>query len=638
MSRRKKVLIHSNFSKLKTGFGRNQKSILQYLYKLDKYDLIEYANAPIKWGDKACQGVPWKCYGAMPDNDQELAHIQDQGEMRAISYGAWNIDKVIELEKPDVYIGIEDIWGFSGFWKKSWWNILTPALWTTLDSVPIFPLARDNAKDIPNFWVWADFAEREMKALGHNHVKTIYGAFPTDDFKPLSGDTKRKVRAHFGIKEDTVIFGFVFRNQLRKLVGSLLEAFALFKKKNPQVNSKILLHTNWSEGWAIPEFIKEFGLDNNDVLTSYVCANCKEIEIKSFTGQNLPCRFCKHEHSLSNPSIVLGCNEEQLNVIYNTMDAYIHPITSGGLEMPIVEAILAGLPTSTVAYSCGETFTDSGLVHSISYSTYRECGSNFIKASPDVNSIASFMQKVSSNLNKYKELGLRGREWALKTFDVNKTGKFIEDFIDNSPFIEEEKWSKLKKELRNPDYPMLEISDDTEWLIDMYKNILKMEETANSDGTLYWKTRIEQGVGRKQIYDFFIGKAREENAKLQTIKLESFFKDTGKKRLVYVMPVSIGDCVMSLTVIDELRKVYSEQEWDIYVCTNKENFEIFQPLIGETIMGLIQYSPELDNYKIWEGAGDYKGVCDIVFQPYGVTQRFESYTHNGIDKNQLQLV
>lgn len=103
------------------------------------------------------------------------------------------------------------------------------------------------------------------------------------------------------------------------------------------------------------------------------------------------------------------------------------------------------------------------------------------------------------------------------------------------------------------------------------------------------------------------------------------------------MPQSIGDCVFSLTIIDELRKIYTENEWDIYICTNKENFEIFQPLVNNTITGLIQYSPELDNYKIWEGAGDYKGVCDIVFQPYAISQRFESYTHNGIDKNQLQL-
>lgn len=637
MNRRKKVLFHSNFSKLKTGFGRNQRQILEYLYKLDKYDIVEYANAPIKWSDPVCKTVPWKCYGALPDNDQEMAGIQDQGEMRAIGYGALNIDKVIELEKPDLYFGVEDFWAFMGYWKKSWWKTLTPVIWTTLDSVPIFPPAREHAKEIPNFWVWASFAEREMKKLGHNNVKTVHGVFPTEQFGPLDITIKQRARKHFGIKDDAVVFGFVFRNQLRKLVGSLLESFAKFKSKNPQTESKILLHTNWGEGWAIQEFIKEFKLSNDDILTSYICHNCKEIDIKPFAGQGIPCRFCKHETSLNNPSIALGCDESQLNLVYNLMDAYIHPMTSGGLEMPIVEAMLAGLPVSTIGYSCGEEFTDQNFVHSISFSTYRECGSNFIKASPDIDSIANFMTKVSGNKQKYKELGLKGREWALREFNTEKTGKVIEDFIDNAPFVNLDKWKNLQNEPRNPLYPMQDIADDTDWLIDMYKNILKMEETPNSEGPTYWKARIAQGVNRKQIYDFFIHKANEENQKLNNIKLESFFKENGKKKLVYVMPASIGDCVMSLTVINELRNVYTEAEWDIYVCTKNENFEIFEPF-KDIISGLVPYSQELDNYKIWEGAGDYKGVCDIVFQPYGVTQRFESYTHNGIDKNQLQLI
>lgn len=636
MSRKKKVLFHSNFSKLKTGFGRNQKEILQYLYKTDKYDIVEYANAPVRWSDKNCATVPWKCYGALPDNDQELAHVQDQGELRAISYGSYNIDSVMEIEKPDVYIGVEDIWGFNGFWKKSWWKIVTPALWTTLDSVPIFSLARDHADQIPNFWVWASFAEREMKLLGHNHVKTVYGTFPTEKFTPISDQNKKVVRNTFGINENTVVFGFVFRNQLRKLVGSLLEGFALFKKKNPNTDAKILLHTNWGEGWSIPEFIKEFELNNDDILTTYVCANCKEIDVKPFTGQGLPCKLCKHENALNNPSIGLGCDEEQLNIIYNLMDAYVHPMTSGGLEMPIVEAMLAGLPVSTVGYSCGEDFTKNDFVHSISFSTYRECGSNFIKATPHSESIANFMQKVSANRLKYKEFGLKSRDWALKTFNTENTGSFIEKFIDDAPFAKEESWNSLKKELRNPNYPFQDIADETDWLIDMYKNILKMEETANSEGTSFWRTRLTQGVTRKQIYDFFIQTAQTENAKINSFKLDSFFEDNGKKRLVYIMPVSLGDCVLSLTIISELRNIYNEDEWDIYVCTNQKNFEIFAPF-SNIIKGLIPYSPELDNYKLWEGAGDYKGVCDIAFQPYGVSQRFESYTHNGTDKNILQL-
>lgn len=38
---KKKVLIHSNFCKAFTGFGKNKKNILRYLYDTGKYELFE---------------------------------------------------------------------------------------------------------------------------------------------------------------------------------------------------------------------------------------------------------------------------------------------------------------------------------------------------------------------------------------------------------------------------------------------------------------------------------------------------------------------------------------------------------------------------------------------------------------------
>ena len=55
------------------------------------------------------------------------------------------IDKIIEEEKPDVYIGIEDIWAFNEYTKKAWWNKINCMIWTTLDSLPILPEAEKMA-------------------------------------------------------------------------------------------------------------------------------------------------------------------------------------------------------------------------------------------------------------------------------------------------------------------------------------------------------------------------------------------------------------------------------------------------------------------------------------------------------------
>ena len=80
---------------------------------------------------------------------------------------------------------------------------------------------------------------------------------------------------------------------MRKSVPNLLEGFSLFKKNNPKAkNSKLLLHTNFAEGWDIHKIAKEYNVELNDILTTYICQNCREYKISPFTKQNLNCDFC----------------------------------------------------------------------------------------------------------------------------------------------------------------------------------------------------------------------------------------------------------------------------------------------------------------------------------------------------------
>ena len=45
----------------------------------------------------------------------------------------------------------------------------------------------------------------------------------------------------------------------------------------------------------------------------------------------------------------------------------------------------------------------------------------------------------------------------------------------------------------------------------------------------------------------------------------------------------------------------------------------------------------MDSALAMEGAGPHKGICDIVYHPYFSTQRLLDYTHNGVDKIDLNL-
>jgi len=431
----KRILFHSNSAKAFTGFGKNAKNILRYLHKTNKYEIIEFANG-VQWGNQSLSLRPWKAQGSLPNNPALIRELQsDQQKSRIASYGGYMIDQAIKEYKPDVYIGCEDIWAFADYWKKPWWDKINNMIWTTLDSQPILPQALEAAPKTKNFYVWASFAEKDMNQLGHNHVNTLHGTVNTEDFYKISNLDKQKIRSKFNLSDEFII-GFVFRNQLRKSVPNLLEGFKIFKKECPK--AKLLLHTHWSEGWDIPRLLKEKNIDNNDILTTYFCSACQNYAIAPFCGQEQTCPFCGSEKTFNTTNTRAGVDESQLNEIYNIMDVYCHPFTSGGMEIPIFEAKMTELITLVTNYSCGE---DSSNIECgsfpLDWSEYREPGTQFIKASTYPSSIAKQLKKVyNMKLDKKLQMGKKARDWTIENYSTESVGKKLEKIIDEMPAIE----------------------------------------------------------------------------------------------------------------------------------------------------------------------------------------------------------
>jgi glycosyltransferase involved in cell wall biosynthesis len=442
--RKKKILIHSNFCKAFTGFGKHKKNILRYLFGLDKYEVIELANGRI-WDDPSLSSTPWPCYGSLPNDPSVLAQLNKNPEaQRPAAYGFYGIDRAIDEVRPDVYLGIEDIWGLD-FHGKPWWNSVTPIIWTTLDSLPILDVAFTAAEKTENFYVWSSFAEEAMKEKSPN-VKTLHGSIDTEVFYPLNKNEKASLRAKNNISPKEFIIGFVFRNQLRKSVPNLLDGFMDFRRAQPDSNAKLLLHTHWSEGWDIPRLLEEKSIPANLVLTTYYCPACGQYEVKPFSGQQLDCG-CGASKSQVTTNISSGVNESQLNEIYNMMDVYCHPFTSGGQEIPIQEAKLCNLITLVTDYSCGKdhvTAESGGLP--LEWAEYREPGTQFIKASTYPSSIAKQLKKVYlMNRSKKEAMGKKSNQFVKDYYSVEAVGKKLEAILDAAPFVEDSEWEKLSK-------------------------------------------------------------------------------------------------------------------------------------------------------------------------------------------------
>ncbi len=630
--KKKKILFQSDFALAKTGFGRNAKSLLSYLYSTNKYEIVHYC-CGLPWSSPQLERTPWKSLGTLPENEQEMDQLnKDPNRARAASYGDYYLDRVMKEEQPDVYIAVQDIWGIDFALKREWYKEVNSVLWTTLDSLPILPSAVEAAKKTENFWIWSDFATKELHRMGHKHVKTMHGSVEDKYFYKLNAGKRKKLRESFNIPEDAFVVGFVFRNQLRKSVPNLLEGYKKWKDNHkPDRPTYLLLHTHFDEGWNIHKLADEYGVNKQEILTTYICKNCWQMDVKPFEGQDIQCRICGAEKSTTTTNVSVGVTEDQLNEVYNLMDVYCHPFTSGGQEIPIQEAKLTELITLVTNYSCGEEMCKPEAESiALDWSEYREHGTEFKKASTDPKSIAKSLNKVyTMKPDKAEKMGRAARKWTIENFSPTNVGKQIENFIDSCEYIDKKVFEQKEIISKNPHAHIENIEDDAEWIISLYKNILKREVDDSDDGHKYWMGELSKGATRISIETYFRQVASKENSETAQTKFEEFLdKEDKGKRILYVIPESERDVFMSTSLFKSIKDTYPE--YNLYVATKPTYFDLLEG--NPYVHKIIPYFPQMDNLLWLEGQGDHEGFFEIALLPHICTQRMINHLHNGKDK------
>jgi glycosyltransferase involved in cell wall biosynthesis len=611
---------------MKTGLAENGKILAKYLFGTKKYDLFYYCSQTHEH-DPQVQTTPWKSFGCIPADPQiHQLMAQDHGKARDISYGSYYIDEIIKKNQIDIYVGSDDIWSFGGYIDKPWWNKINSCLHITVDSLPVLDQALDQAKKTKNYFTWTKFPIKEFEKHGHKHVKTIYGAMDTEIYSPISKEQKLHLRKMFGISKKTIIFGYSFRNQLRKRVLQLLKAFAEFKKKNPDADTKLHLHTSYSEmghGWNIPKMMGYFGIKNEDVLCTYVCKNCGKWIVAPYQGEDINCPICKAEKSMITPTIATGVPHEEMKFVCGLWDAAISPMNSGGLEYVNCNALFCGLPLATTNYSCGEDFCEQSFVTPIAYETDFEPGTNFIKAAVSIKSIIGFMEQIYRMPESERiEIGHKGREWAVKTFSIETIGKQWEELFDSLPLID---WDTidLNPPKSNPNYQLPANSKDLpndEFVKLLYRNILNREP--DEGGFANWMGQLNNNAPREKIVEFFRNVANEEVQKnIKTDIWDIVDKDRPNKRACLVLKESIGDAILVTQLLESFREQYPNT--DLYLITESKFFEVFEG--NPYIHKLIPYQPIFENEMAMIGSGNINKLFDYFFHPAIMTQRHLQY-------------
>lgn len=626
MNKRPKLLYHSCSSSLSTGFSRHGKTLLSELYKRGNIDLVEICNAPFYFpDDPRLKKLPWKSYGVLPP--ESVFHSLNEQQRHLAGYGQWALDEIVRIEKPNAYLGVEDAWAFPGHANRPWFKKILSILHTPVDSLPLLPLHKALAGAVSNFWVKASFAAREFSKLGFSHVKTVPALVNHEPFFPLKENERLNLRRQVGISDDTFVIGYLFRNQLRKLIGTLLDGFKLFQDKNPEAKIRLLLHTNMEESWPIPRMIAEAGINNDHILTSYVCRNCQSVQIMPYTGNEKFCPGC-HKNALFNVSVDYGVSESELGQIYNLMDCLIHPATSGGFEIPLLEASFCSVPISTIEYSFGESFTSNPDVYPLKSSFYREVNSCFLKAQPYVESVSDAIGHFYfKSREERKEIGDRMRSWALEKFDYKKWIDWIEDFIIKNAVYD---YAFDFADPPNTAYPFKPKDDPREFVKDLFQGVFHVDLDENHGDFVNTVTALQKGITQQQVHHDFIARAQEIIDSQNKVNIEDLVDKSGKKRLIYVVPDSKDDCINSLAVLESLFKQY--EGWAFHVSTRRENFDFFSHLP----VTLIEYQDWMDDPLKLEGQGPNKGFFDVAINGFLLTRKFHAFSRNGSDINQLQ--
>jgi len=640
--RKKRVLFLTDYAGAFTGFGKNCKLLLTYLYKTGKYEILNAAQGLPKHGAHEHK-FPWRTIGVLPDDPQKIQQInQDPNLARTAAYGNLEMTNIVKDFKPDVIFSVNDTWGSQFVVDLPFFNKIPTVCWNTFDSLPLLPDTIEKAPKINHYWTWSDFARKELHKHNFNHVKNQYPLVNTNNFYKLPASKIAEVKNRFGLPQDAFIIGFVFRNQLRKLINTQIEAYSLFKKHNPEVkNTFLYTHTHYGEGWDIHRLCQQYGVDPKEVLCTYVCNETRQYFIAPFHGQDIENPVIKRK-TLVTANVGLGVSDEQLNEIYNIFSLYSHPATSGACELPCVEAALTEKIVTTAPYSFGEDIVENnkGSI-AMKFTFYTEHGTQFLKSQPSAYELSKIFKKVyEMKPNTRHQMEKDSRKWAVENYSIEINGSKFEEFIDSQGVLDDSTFifNTENKNKPNPEAVIASDSDERIWVKSLYKLILDTEVSDQDEGLIHWLQKLEQKVPKEQIENYFRQVAQQELGKEnnKTLEIKDLFNSyPDHKKVLIVQPESIGDVFLVTSLLESIRDRYPSNKYKIYFATKPEYQDLIygNPFVDQWV----PYHPIMDNLIVMEGGMGQSRICDIVYNPYFSTQRLLSYMHNGEDKIDLEL-
>jgi len=670
--RKLRILFVGEASFLKTGFSTYWDKVVSRLHKTGKYDIAElgsYAST----NDPRAKNVPWKFYGVMPDQGDQQGfaaygnphgNAQERARYNENQFGKGRFDPIVAEFKPDIVVDLRDHW--MTHWQKD--SVFRDKFhWMWMACVDSYPQKWDWLKDYAKadtLLAYSFFGKDVIEKQSRSEIAKFFGVEPidvsivcqpgidTDIYHPMD---KIEVKSELHIPPQVQIIGTVMRNQKRKLFPRIIESFRIFKEKNgwnetdPRKkriknidNIKLLLHTCVRDvGFDIPQAVVREGLQT-EVLYSYLCPECGVYGISTFIGHPAKCPKCGKQ-SFITPNTQIGLPDEQFSKLFNLMDVYVQMSIAEGDGMPVQNAKACGVPVVMSDYAALAEKARNGGGIPVKGDLETESETMQWRHWFDRN---DFVDKLTKLFKKSGYLGQKGREARRcieEYYDWDLTAKKWEYIFDTTEVnSDDERWAKKIEVVEMPSDKLhkREGLSNEEFVALCYKELLGREP--DEDGMKNWVAGLQQGQERKSVENFFRGQTSRKNqaatllgqgnGEIALNPIERIAKDmneTDQFRILYCMPETAGDVLISTGIITALKKKYPHAS--LYVATQKKYFDILEN--NPHVDGVFEYNQALDNYRTAEPFGPSVGFVDLCFNPYIVTQRIPHWIHGGLGES-----
>ena len=210
--------------------------------------------------------------------------------------------------------------------------------------------------------------------------------------------------------------------------------------------------------------------------------------------------------------------------------------------------------------------------------------------------------------------GIKARNFVINNFSTEVIGKQLEDIIDNAIY---DKWDfDFTTPQKNPEYNPPPIENNSQWLTDIYKNILQYDADESDDGHKYWMNEFKKGAPREGILNYFKKVANDENFKEKnTIEFKNLFDaddneiDDPSKKALMVCSGGRKDVLNSTSLLKSFKDQYPDCK--IYYACHPQCIPLVDP--HPLIYKCIPYNQIMDNEIAMTSSFNAKGFVDYYF-------------------------